>query len=495
MKKNKLEIIVFVCGVFSMALELVAARIFSPYVGSSNLVWTTIIGMILIFMSFGYYVGGKVADKKQDMNILRFLLYIALVYIALLPILEMLVLEPFAKIGLPLVITGIIMSVILFFVPSFVFAFASPFIVKLKQIDSDENKEKIGEISGKMSAYSTIGSIIGTFVTGFWLIPMIGIRGIVFLITCGLEVVLIALEEKFDFKIALKYIIVTIFIIAGFCLGIFLYEVKHPEIIRDINSEYSRIQVIEYENKNKEKIKYIKVGNEGNESYINENTGRIGGYLYFFDLAKYYIKDYRNSLLIGGAAYSYPTYFYGIEENKNIKMDVVEIDETMTKIAVEEFGLNKDNPSLDIIHQDGRSYLNYTDKKYDAILVDAFKGLYVPFELTTYEAVSKMYEVLNDNGIVITNIISSFEGKDSKVLKHEYATYKAVFDDVKLFYQNENLKDELETKQNIILIGFKGDKKVNESKKECYESLLDNEIYGYTSDKDIVTDNLAQIGN
>ena len=80
MKKNKFEILVFLCGAMSMSLELVAARIFSPYVGSSNLVWTTIIGMILIFMSLGYYIGGKVADKKQDIDILRFLLYISIIY-------------------------------------------------------------------------------------------------------------------------------------------------------------------------------------------------------------------------------------------------------------------------------------------------------------------------------------------------------------------------------------------------------------------------------
>ena len=181
MKKNRFEIIVFVCGALSMALELVAARIFSPYVGSSNLIWTTIIGMILIFMSLGYYIGGKVADKKQDIDILRFLLYISMVYVAVLPILEVIVLEPFAGLGLPLIVTAIIMSILLFGFPSLVFAFVSPFSVKLKQMECDDNKEKIGEISGKMSAYSTIGSILGTFITGFWLIPTIGTRGLILL--------------------------------------------------------------------------------------------------------------------------------------------------------------------------------------------------------------------------------------------------------------------------------------------------------------------------
>ena len=497
MKKNRYEITVFVCGALSMALELVAARIFSPYLGSSNLIWTVIIGMILIFMSMGYYVGGKIVDKKQDVDVLKFLLYIAMIYIAVIPILEVLILEPFAGIGLPLVITAIIMSVILFGFPSFVFAFVSPFSVKLKQIECDDNKEKIGEISGKMSAYSTIGSILGTFVTGFWLIPTIGIRGLNLLITILIAGVLIFLEDKVELKKVVKNLISFIIIGVLFLIGNCVYEVAHPEVIRDVNSEYSRIQVIQYVNRNTgEKAKGLVVGNEGIESLLYEDSGTIGDYLYYYDLVEYFLKRDNQTntdvLMIGGAAYTYPTYFYGKEENKDVKMDVVEIDEVMTKLATQEFDLDLNNPSLEVIHQDGRSYINYTDKKYDAILVDAFKGAYVPFELTTCEAAQKMYNVLNDNGLVITNVLSSLEGKDSKFLKYEYSTYKHVFDDVKVFWVDT---EDPEMFQNVILVGIKGKLDIDEAKENIYKNMLNTEVVGYTSDKDIVTDNLAQIGN
>lgn len=492
MKKNKFEIIVFVCGAMSMALELVAARIFSPYVGSSNLVWTTIIGMILIFMSLGYYVGGKIADKRQDVDVLKVLLYISIAYIAFLPILEVTILEPIAGIGLPLVAVAIIMSIVLFGFPSFVFAFVSPFSVKLKQVECEGNKEKVGEISGKMSAYSTIGSILGTFVTGFWLIPTIGTKGLVLLITILLEILLIFLEEKFDLRTVIRHIIIIVAIVAIFVLGNALYKIYNPEIIRDVDSEYSRIQIKEVTNINGDKLKFMQVGNIGAESLVEQETGKIGEYLYYYDLPDYYLENNKSVLMIGGAAYTYPTYFFGKEENKDKKMDVVEIDEVMTKLAVEEFDLDLSNENLNVIHQDGRSYLNYTTEKYDTILVDAFKGTSVPFELTTYEAALKMYNILNNNGLVITNVISSLEGDDSDFLKYEYATYKKVFDDVKVFTVETN---EESKKQNIILMGIKGKLNIDEAKENIYKELLETEVFGYTSDKNIVTDNLAQIGD
>ena len=492
MKKNRFEITVFVCGALSMALELVAARIFSPYVGSSNLIWTTIIGMILIFMSLGYYIGGKVADKKQDIDILRFLLYISIIYVAVLPILEVIVLEPFAGLGLPLIVTAIIMSILLFGFPSLVFAFFSPFSVKLKQMECDDNKEKIGEISGKMSAYSTIGSILGTFITGFWLIPTIGTRGLILLITIILAVLIMFLEEKIDVKTIFRNMFLVVAIVIVFLIGKLVYTVQHPEIVRDVDSEYSRIQVKEFVNAYGDEIKFMQVGNVGAESLVYKQTGTIGDYLYYYDLSNYYLENNKNILMIGGAAYTYPTYFYKKEENKDIKMDVVEIDEVMTKLAVEEFELDLTNPSLNVIHQDGRSYINYTDEKYDTILVDAFKGTSVPFELTTKEALQNMYNILNDNGLVITNVISALEGKDSDFLKYEYSTYKAVFDDVKVFYVDTSEKEE---NQNTIIIGIKGKINENKLKEEVYKKILETEIKDYTSDKDIVTDNLAQIGN
>ena len=129
----------------------------------------------------------------------------------------------------------------------------------------------------------------------------------------------------------------------------------------------------------------------------------------------------------------------------------------------------------------------------EAILIDAFKGLNAPFELTTYESMKKAKELLNDNGIVITNIISSLEGKNSKFIQHEYATYKSVFDKVKLFAVKTNQNKTLE--QNLILIGIKGNPEINIEKQDEYKQLLSTEVKDFKSNYKIVTDNYAPIGN
>ena len=202
-------------------------------------------------------------------------------------------------------------------------------------------------------------------------------------------------------------------------------------------------------------------------------------------------KNAKNTLLIGGAAYTYPMHYLNKYSDKNI--DVVEIDDKMTKIAEKEFGLNLNDERIKVYSQDGRSFFNYSKNKYDTILIDAFKGLNAPFELTTYEALENAKTLLNDIGLVITNIISGIEGKESDFLKYEYATYKAVFDDVKLF----KVKDirTTEESQNLILVGIKGKLSVDDERKNEYSYLLDREITGFESDKKVVTDDLAPIGN
>ena len=132
MKKNKLELIVFLSGAIGMGLELIAARVLSPYVGSSNVVWTSIIGIILVSMSFGYYIGGKLADKKADLNALANILLLAALATSFIPILETIVVKNLAGMIDNLIIAAIICAIIVFSIPSFILAMISPYAVKIK---------------------------------------------------------------------------------------------------------------------------------------------------------------------------------------------------------------------------------------------------------------------------------------------------------------------------------------------------------------------------
>ena len=485
MKKHKLEIIVFLSGAIGMGLELIAARVLSPYVGSSNIVWTSIIGIILASMSIGYWLGGKEADKDANIDKLSNILLLAAIFTGLIPLLETIIVKLLAGMISNLIIAAILCAIIVFSIPSFILAMISPFAVKIKSKEDNE----IGSLSGRISSLSTIGSIVGTFLMGFVLIPNIGVTNINIGVTILLIFMSFIAREKIDKKFIYTSILSISIILILIILGKWVFKLSNPDIVLDTDSQYSRIWVKQIQTQ-KANYKTLQV-DTGLESYINAETGEMGArYLRYYDLFEYFNKDAKNTLLIGGAAYTYPIHYLQKYEDK--KIDVVEIDDKMTQIAVEQFGLNIKDSRLQVFNQDGRSYLNYSKNKYDTILIDAFKGLNAPFELTTYEALVHARNMLNENGLVLTNIIASIEGEESDFIEYEYATYKAIFDDVKIFMvANKDRTD----RQNLILVGIKGNPQIDETKSSEYLQYLDMEVTNFETDKNIVTDDFAPIGN
>jgi len=227
----------------------------------------------------------------------------------------------------------------------------------------------------------------------------------------------------------------------------------------DVDSQYNRI------------IIYPSVASDVKRPILSLTTDPFGVQSAMFsdrddDLVFKYTKYYRlgdvvnpaikSALMIGGAAYSYPKDF--LKNHFNANLDVVEIDSKMTELARKYFNL-KDDSRLAIYHADARVFLNENKKKYDAVYVDAFNSqLSIPYQLTTQEAVKKIYGSLNDNGAVIVNIISAIKGDKGKFLRAEYATYKSIFPQMYLFrvYGTDPFKV-----QNLILIGVKSAKPVN----------------------------------
>ena len=169
MKKYTIEITVFLCGALGMALELVAARVLSPYVGSSNLIWTIIIGVILTSMSLGYWIGGKLADKEPSKNRLSNLLLLGAISTSLIPILETTLVRNYSLISKNLIAIAFLSASIIFGIPSFVLATVSPYAVKLK-----EKTENIGKLSRKnisiINCWKHFWNLYGRFYfhSNFW---------------------------------------------------------------------------------------------------------------------------------------------------------------------------------------------------------------------------------------------------------------------------------------------------------------------------------------
>lgn len=449
-KRYRLEIILFIVNIIYMILELIASRILSPYFGSSNLVWTSVIGIILLSTSVGNYLGGIIADKeRQNIKSLKTDIYIILLITGILIFIIPLIQKEFIQIIISFIksikIGAIISTIVLFFLPSMFIGVLSPIIIKIKM----NNLKSVGKISGGIYALATLGSIIGTFLGGFLLIPNFGSNEILFVLSIFIFLLMILLYEKEEKNIFNRIICCVIIgiLINTICLVNFykVNAINGDKVLKEdlgvhvnYDTQYGKVTIYNLNNE-KGKTRHLNI-DRGNESGTFLEESRCYELLYeytkYYDLMFKSSKNIENVLMIGGAGYSYPKYF--ISHYLDKRMVVVEIDEKITEIAKKYFFLDKlikeynleENGRLNIITQDGRIYLNENGKKYDAILNDSFSGDTPAKTLTTKEAIEKIHNSLNEKGVYLTNIISSIDGEDSKFLKAEVNTLKQVFKNV-----------------------------------------------------------------
>jgi spermidine synthase len=486
MRKYILEITVFLCGAALMILELAGSRVLAPYIGTSTIVWTSLIGVIMGALSLGYFVGGKMADKNPTAQKLALVILMAAVFVFFIAPSNSLILNFIQDVVRNLYAGAIIATVFLFSIPSFLLGVVSPYAVRLKVKDFDYT----GRTVGNLYAVSTIGSIAGTFAAGFFLIPFLGTINIIYFITAILVFasLLVSGQRLLKTKVVLILIILAVIIFS-------LVRSAKADVsqVLDIDSQYNRILI--YHSKEK----------DSNRPVLVLSTDPFGIQSGMFsdrddDLAFKYSKYYRfgdvvnpnikNALMIGAAAYSYPKDF--LKKHASANLDVVEIDPKMTELAKKYFNL-PDDPRLSIYHEDARVFLNNNKKKYDAVYIDAFNShLSIPYQLTTKEAVKNVYDSLNDGGAVIVNIISSIEGDRGKFLRAEYATYKSIFPQLYLF--RVYIIDPSKV-QNLILVAVKSEKPANlkSDNAELY-SMLDN-IWRQpvAADLPILTDDFAPV--
>ena len=194
----------------------------------------------------------------------------------------------------------------------------------------------------------------------------------------------------------------------------------------DVDTAYNRIWIYNYiDLKTNQPVKIMGINNENHSSMFLHSDELVNEHTKYYHLAKHFNPDFKTALMFGGAGYSYPKDF--LLKYPSATIDVVEIDPKITELAKKYFKL-KTNPRLTIYHEDGRVYINKTREKYDVIFGDAFSSRYsIPYQLTTKEAVQKEYDILNDNGLVILNVISALDGEKGEFLRAEYATYKKNF--------------------------------------------------------------------
>lgn len=449
-QRHVLELAVFVCGAVVMIYEIIGSRVVSPFIGPSTYVWTSLIGVILASLSLGYWLGGRIADKRPDIKILALVIFLAGGLVSLTILVKDVILATVASAPTGLEIKSLLAAVLLFAPASIALGFVTPFAIRLKMRSVTDS----GRTVGRLYALSTIGSIAGTFAAGFFLIPFVGTNRTLYLIAASLIVVSLSLAPFAFTRTTFAGLALLVLGITGNELTRY-YQLR-AKGLRDVDTEYSRIQIFPATDaKTGRRIRAMATDPYFVQSIIYLDGDELfAKYTRFYHLLRHLRPDFQHTLMIGGAGYSFPQDY--LRTYRNASIDVVEIDPKMTEIAREYFRLT-DDPRLNIFHEDGRVFLNRTEPGiYDAVLMDAFGSLFsVPYQLTTIEAVRHLSRVLDDKGVAVFNLGSAIRGDNNRFLQAELATYKTVFPNVHLFKVNEDYDDQ--QTQNLIIVACKAE--------------------------------------
>lgn len=446
-----------------MAMEMTGSRIMAPHLGSSVLVWTALIGIIMAFLSSGYWLGGKLADKEPSAKRLAIIIAGGAFCILTTAFFQQGILVSIGAMSMPREYAAMLAATLLFGPASLLLGMVSPYVVRVALEARSVPVEKSGAIIGRFSAMSAVGSILGTFAGGYYMISYMGSRqSLYFLASMLMGVSLVAL---FSTKLTLRRERLTAIIpLVGICLSAFFWHGQSSLEAAEadsgnfsVDTRYSRLDIAEGYDSRGQHLRLLSTPPELTQSamLISEPNSLVLNYTKAFALAWQIRPQAEKLLMLGGAAYSVPRYL--LSTRQNISLDVVEIDPDMTALARQHFNL-KDDPRLTIYHDDARSFLNHyaaTQNRsgYDIIMGDTFSSVYnIPFQLSTVECAQRIYDSLAEDGIYICNVLSSVTGPKSKLLNAIRASFDEVFDDVHVFPLSLHSPESV---QNIMLLALK----------------------------------------
>ncbi|HXI15599.1 MAG TPA: fused MFS/spermidine synthase [Chloroflexota bacterium] len=418
-----LHFLVFISGMTVLGSELAASRLLAPYFGTSLFIWANLIGLILLYLTLGYWLGGRLADRYARRESLYHVTAVAALFIALIPVLARPILYVssigFASYSLG-IFWGSLMGVIaLFIVPMTLLGCVSPWAIRL----SVQDVRGAGRTAGTLYALSTLGSIAGAYLPVLLLIPNLGTNRTFFLFSLvllltsvggllqerraaspapvadGVEVVQPATRRGGAAIGVYVVALVVITVIAALPGGIIRAQ-PYGELLYENESAYNYIQVV----KNGTRVDLVL--NEGHavHSIYDPNELLTQGPWDYFLMAPFFSpgvreRDVDSMLMLGSAAGTTPRMY--TELFGPIRIDGVEIDPKIIEVGKRYFAMTM--PNFNAIAQDARYFLRQTDQRYQVIGVDAYRQPYIPFHLTTREFFQEVKEHLDADGVVAIN--------------------------------------------------------------------------------------------
>ncbi len=395
--------IVFIGGICSIAIETSASRLVGPYFGTSTFIWANLIGLTLLYLTLGYFIGGRLADRHPSPTLLFVLTAIAGASVALIPTLSRPILEvsldAFDDVAVGAFYGSLVGTLLLFAVPITLLGCVSPFAVRLRV----DNVASAGNTAGSLYALSTVGSIIGSVLPTFLLIPVFGTRTTFILLALALVIpsllALLAIHARRASLLA-GGLLVVVLLIPVFGASGLVRPPEYGKVIYEAETSYNYVQVIDRNGQIRLAL------NEGHATHSIYSPDQLltGGPWDYFMVGPFFnpnqrAEDVENLLLIGLAAGTVAKQFttaYG-----PIPIDGVEIDGEIADIGRKYFDMTE--PNLNVIVDDGRYYLERTDTIYDVIGIDAYRQPYIPFHLTTREFFQSVSDHLDDDGVAVIN--------------------------------------------------------------------------------------------
>ncbi|MGI9155709.1 MAG: spermidine synthase [Marmoricola sp.] len=436
-----LPVLVFVVGTASLGAEIAAARLLAPWFGASTIVWANTIAVVLVALSIGYAVGGRLADRDPTIGGLSRLLLAAAVLLAVVPFVSGPFLEAsvgaFDSLSVGTFLGSLVGVGVLIAIPLLLLGTVSPYAVRL----SVEHVEDAGSTAGRLYAISTVGSLVGTFVAALVLIPFVGTRR-TFLVF-ALLLALVALPGLRRFRAPAVLVPVVVIGLIALPTGTLKAGTAGAKVIWEKETEYQYARVLQATDGTRTL--------ELNEGQAVHSLYRPGAYLthgYWDDqLALLWAggTPLRSVAVLGNAAGTTARALG--HYSPQTRIDAVEIDPDVTAVGRRLFDLRA--PRLHTYAADARPWLRQHTRRQDAIVIDAYRQPYIPFYLTTLEFFDLVRQRLAPGGVAVVNV--GHPDGSTKLQKTLAATMRAVFGNDRV------LRDDSEP-TNTMLLGTTGDR-------------------------------------
>ncbi len=415
--------LVFVSGMTSLALEMCASRLLGAYFGTSLFIWGNLIGLILLYLTIGYFLGGRIADRYPHEQVLCVITAAAALAITVIPFVSQSILTwsvtGIAQVSVSIFASSLIGTMLLFAIPVILLGLVSPFAIRLVTRDVG----KSGRVSGSLYALSTVGSILGSFLPVLWLIPWLGVRRTLLVFGVLLFAAsLWGLRPRWRPSFAIPLILLLL------PLGP-LKEIPH--LVYEQESLYNYIQVTQEADGTR--LLILNEGQAIHSIYYPDRAKVLTGWYWdYFLAAPYFNSGFKPQQLkrvgiiglAGGTIARQFTQVYG-----RVPIDGVEIDPAIVDAGRKYFDMTE--PNLHVYTQDGRTFLATTQAHYDVIAVDAFQQPYIPFQLTTREFFTSIRSHLSPTGVVALN--TGHTTHDYRLVQAFVNTMSQVFPNVYVF--------------------------------------------------------------